>query len=708
MRRFVLVAWGLSACSASPLPPVSITNGQRQTSSATVVDKSGYAYDPGDRSCDGFPRLQVGTMDGTCLGLVLGQTKAAASVPWKMPRTIQQIPGTGDFLVVDMGGWVENRGALYYLRKKNDGTFDVSTLKAGLNMPHALKRGPGNFFYLGETDKVWRFNVDNGKLVGWEPVVTKLPRYKGYMHPLVTLAFDPRNDDMYINSGAPSDHCFVKNHEDYSDCPEDVDAGLAVIFRVPGEQLKTPPPGGITKFQIAAHGLRNSMAMEITPAGLLVQGENSRDFPQLEEPYEEINVVDLAEGRRERHYGWPYCYDFHGVSPEWKFSQNLGDELHRRFTAPVDCSAKEAKGAKTYQPPYILMPPHAAPLHLGYYPARGQLAGLLGGRLLVSWHGYQPTGHRLVAYNVDGRGLPRLSPTVTGRETYSFDVKGACPAQRSFKPDGGLDRFAAYQEVISQWDEVKGVRPKGAPVAFTVAEDGSIYLVEDKNHAVVRLARSDRALPSHCANVGNAVDPRIEMLAWRNVLENNPAAKAGYVALRDQVIAKNCTGCHGGFLEDTIASDGYGQLDFLVKNDFFVPHNTMASKLRQALAGTGEVPLMPPADVTMPDADRAAAVKIAEDWIDSLPAAGVGASFKKTSMKESRKLRAAPSTAAQECGQVNAGDVLYVDPRPEQLRRKDGWSWSKVYMLPGDTRLYKENACAAPADGVYYLGVSKL
>ena len=268
-------------------------------------------------------------------------------------------------------------------------------------MPHALKLGPDGLFYLGETDKVWRFRFENGKVSGWELVVAKLPRYKGYMHPLVELAFDPRNGDLYLNSGAPSDHCFVKNHGDYSDCPEDAEAGLAVIFRVRGDKLRSLPAGGITTFETAARGLRNSMAMAITPGGLLVQGENGRDFPQLEEPFEELNVVKIDE--EARHYGWPYCYDFHAVSPEWKFSQNLGDPLHRRFTAPVDCLEKESTGPKTYQPPYALMPPHVAPLHLGYYPAQGQLTPRLQG---------QTPGElaRLPAHGPPPRGIPRGRP----------------------------------------------------------------------------------------------------------------------------------------------------------------------------------------------------------------------------------------------------------------------------------------------------------
>lgn len=689
-------------------------SGSRDTRSPSgmVVDSSGYAYDPNDRSCDGFPRLQVDTAPGTCLGLVLAQKKAATSEkPWKFPRSLLQVPGTSDFLVTDMGGWAQNRGGLYLLKRAGNGSYDNVLVKAGLNMPHALRLGPGGYFYIGETDKISRFKFFDGKIVGWELVVGPLKKFKGYMHPLVSLVFDPRNNDMFINAGSASDHCVVRDKGDYQDCPEDSDSGFGAIYRVPGSKLEKIPAGGIQQYEVAAKGLRNSMALVIHPSGMLVQGENGRDFPELEEPYEELNAIDLNESLRGKHFGWPYCNDFHSVSPEWKFSQNINDPLRARFTAPVNCANKEAKAAGEYQPPHILFPPHVAPLHLAYYPAEGMLAPLLAGKLMASWHGYQPAGHRLVAYTVDSRGLPVLQPQLTGKETYSFNVKGACPVQKAFKPDGGLDRFAKAEEIIRGWNDVAGVRPKGAPVAFTVAQDGSIWIAEDKNRTIVRLAKSDREVATNCTpSNAPTLDPRIELLAWRAQLEKNPKQKEGYERLRDGVLRKYCASCHGGFKEkNAIADDHYSELDFLMKNDHFViPGDAPSSKIWQALAHTGEVPAMPPADVAFPEGSAGEAlVAPVKPWIESLPSDLISTGVKKTAMKESRKIRSGPGSTFQECGAFSPGDVVYLDPRPQSQVKREGWLWSPVFIIPGDSRLFK-GACPFPADGVHWIATTKL
>jgi hypothetical protein len=255
---------------------------------------------------------------------------------------------------------------------------------------------------------------------------------------------------------------------------------------------------------------------------------------------------------------------------------------------------------------------------------------------------------------------------------------------------------------------VKGLRPKGSPVAFTVADDGSIFLVEDKNRTIVRLAHSERALEMKCGRTEGigTIDPRIELLAWRNALENSPTIKAGYEGVRETVLKKYCASCHGGFVENEIASDGYSQLDYLVKNEMFVAKKSMASKIYQALAHTGEVPAMPPADVPFPDGrEGAALVDSVKTWIDALPA-DLEKSVQKKTMRETRKIRSAAAASGKECGQVSAGDVIYTDPRVESQQKRDGWIWAKVYMLPGDSRLFR-GACAYPVDGVFYMATVK-
>jgi glucose/arabinose dehydrogenase len=686
----------LAACASNPVSEP----GFRGLASARV-DASGYAYDPADRSCDGFPRLQVETAPGTCLGLVLSQARATSGgKAWRMPRALAQIPGTSDFLATDMGGWADNKGALYLLHRNADGSYDNSLLKSGLDMPHEIQFGPGGWFYLGEKTGVSRFHFDGASVRDWQPVVSNLPRFKGYMHPLVAFAFDPRNNDLYVNSGAPSDHCSVQTNGTKSECPEVEESNLAAIYRIPGSAVLHPPAGGSTTWEVAAKGLRNSMAMVVNPSGMLVQGENGRDFTQLDEPYEEMNVLDLNNPNRARHYGWPYCHDFHAVDPEWK-------AINQRHADPVDCASRggSASTGGGYQPPWVLMPPHAAPLHMAYYPNNAALSPLLGGNLLVSWHGYQPTGHRLVAYTVDDKGLPVPQ---SGSATYSFDVKGACPVNKPYQPEGGLDRSASYMEVISGWDEVQGTRPKGAPTGFTIANDGSIWIMEDKNRTVVRLARAGHEGASSCQrNPENTVDPRIELLAWRNFLSTHPDVDHAYEGIRTGIVQKYCVACHGGFQETDIASDRYATLDFLVKNEFFVAGNAMASKLVQALAHTGEVPPMPPGGMPqIPNGPEGTAlVNAAKAWVASL-SPDVEHSFKKVKLVDDLRLKDRPANDGRDCALMGKGDFAYTDPRLSAQVKADGATWQKFYVPPGDSHL-AGGGCAYPVDGVFYATVGQ-
>ncbi|RYZ75994.1 MAG: L-sorbosone dehydrogenase, partial [Proteobacteria bacterium] len=476
------VSFSLIGCES-----ISKFSGERGVAaSGQRLDKSGYSYDPEDRSCDGYPRLKVETAPGTCLGLVLARDRAVDATTKKsfvMPRTIVQIPNSDDFLVVDMGGWKKDNGALYRLSKNSRGEYGVTLLKFPLNNPHGLALGPDGKFYVGEKQTISRFRMKNGKLENWELVVGGLPGREGHMHPLAQFTFDPRNGDLYINAGAPSDHCSAEtegNAKDYRVCADEGGTGMASILRIPAQFLTNPGKKGVSFYEIAARGLRNSMAMAIHSSGVLVQGENSRDFPELDEPYEELNVVDLAETKRGLHYGWPYCYNFHAVSPEWKYKENASSETFKLFRTPVDCSVTNPREIGEYQAPHALIPPHAAPLSALYYQGR-MFDRELGGKLLMTWHGYQPTGHRVVAYDVDATGRPLLKSNKE-KVSFSFDNKDACPTQKPYKPQGGMVQSAVYKELITKWNPVKGVRPKGAPVGMTVASDGSIWIVEDREN----------------------------------------------------------------------------------------------------------------------------------------------------------------------------------------------------------------------------------
>ncbi|XGC80039.1 L-sorbosone dehydrogenase [Bdellovibrio bacteriovorus] len=694
----------LVQCTSNPIknfPALRTTAG-----SNLVLDKSGYLYDPLDTSCDGYPRVQVETLPGTCLGLVLPRDRAldrATDKGFIKPRTIVQIPGSQNFLVVDMGGWAPKNGRLFLLKKSAKGLYEIQLLKAQLETPHGLALGPDKYFYIGERTQISKFQLNKEfQPIDWQLVIGNLVRKEGYMHPLSQFVFDPRNGDLYINSGSPSDHCVVQGTGAYKSCPEDSAQGNGAIYRIPAQLLKKVPSGGIKYFEVAALGLRNSMAMAVSNSGVLVQGENSRDFPELDEPYEEMNVIHL-DGHRGYHYGWPYCYDFHATSPEWLFPENKDLPLHKQFTKPVDCNLRNPSSVGEYQAPWLLMPPHVAPLHMAYYKG-SMFKDLFGDRLVVSWHGYQPAGQRLVAYSVDEKGLPIASESKKS-STYNFNVSGACPVQKTFQPHGGMDRHGEYLEIISKWNEVKGVRPKGAPVGFTEAEDGSLWIVEDReSRTILRLARSQKAnYQESCDARANAVDPQVQLLAWRSIVRSQPALEQGYKEVVSEVIQKNCMGCHGNVQSQDIAQDRFSTLDFLVKNEWVVPKNLEHSKLYGSIARLEGYTPMPPADKPQffGTAEGERLNKIVEKWLNLLPA-NIDSIHSRFTLKEKRNVRQVPGTEGKVCGQLLAGDIISIDARANATVAKDGYTWYRVYMVPSHSRLYK-NECRWPEDGVFYI-----
>lgn len=696
--HLIILTFSLVQCS-------SLTKISRETAATKLVlDKSGYLYDPQDTSCDGFPRVQVETMPGTCLGMVLPRDRAMDNETQKSfikPRTILQIEGSDQFLVVDMGGWSPKNGRLFLLKPSASGKYEIKLIKAGLENPHGLALGPDGFYYIGERTQISKFHFTGGILKDWQIVIGNLPRKEGYMHPLSQFVFDPRNGDLYINSGSPSDHCVVQGTGAYKTCPEEDAQGNGAIYRIPGEQLKKLPPQGLRYYEVAATGLRNSMAMAVSDSGFLIQGENSRDFPELEEPYEEMNVIDLDKGRG-FHYGWPYCYDFHATSPEWLFPENKNLPLHKQFSKPVNCAETNPKAPGDYQAPWLLMPPHVAPLHMAYY--KGSMFGdLFGGKLLVAWHGYQPAGQRLVAYSVDEKGRPLAK----NRESaFMFNQPGSCPTTKAFEPRGGMDRHGSYSEIISKWNEIKGVRPKGAPVAFTEAKDGSLWIVEDReNRTILRLARTQAANYQELCDksVGPLVDPQIVLLAWRSMIKENLILDEGYRKVQSELIQNHCLGCHGNLQAQDIATDRFSNLDFLVKNEWIVPKDLEKSKAYGAIARVEGYTPMPPADKPQiygtPEGERVN--KIVAAWIESIPES-VDESYTRVKITEKRNIRLQPSTTSKACGQLQDGDVVYVDPRPARIVSAEGYKWSRIYLVPSHSRLFK-NACAQPEDGVYYL-----
>jgi hypothetical protein len=475
--------------------------------SAEVMQKSGYSLDS-QVLCDGLPQVDVKTSAGLCVGLLAGKQDGL-----KMPRYAVQSKD-GIIYVTEMGGWAFDRGTVYAiyevedkdsgeLHKKKTVVLNLFPNKK-ITTPGGIIMDPEGRLYVGTPTAVVRFyprdkisgkfNLDPATEIVFDDFAKSIFRQDEYKsaknynllysqhknkHPLLQLVANKDFNEIYVNIGAPSDDCSVgfKTLDENGKCIQaESPLASAAVWKVqlsPDSQRKT------LKAVPFARGLRNSMALAVHPeTGLVIQGENGIDLPSEDLPFEELNV--LNEGA---HYGWPYCHSNGLVAP-----------LFVGKVTPADCAQK-------YTMPKIFMPAHSAPLGLIYY--QSDLLPSLKNKLLVSWHGYQKNGHRIVAYPVNEKGEPTSNQ---------------------------------FEEIVYGWEAQDGLRPRGAPTGLTVLNDGSILVLDDKNGAVLRISKGQPA--QNNPSIGKP-----------NSNKNHEISEANQKAFEPMIpfVQKNCVMCHSQF-----------------------------------------------------------------------------------------------------------------------------------------------------------------
>ena len=232
------------------------------------------------------------------------------------------------------------------------------------------------------------------------------------------------------------------------------------------------------------------------------------------------------------------------------------------------------------------MPPHGAPLGMLYYGA--EKFPELKDRLIVSLHGYRPTGSRVIVYDTDARGLPQVvAPPVR------YNV--SCAASEVFAENGKPIAAAPYVELISGWHRVGGVRPQGAPVGMTVASDGALWLVEDKNRTIIRLDAEPEATAVGALPCGARTPAQIADLAARIIKDADNRRRL--TEIRTQLIERRCIGCHADFdirrgMND--AQKDAAVLRFLLAQDGWIfPGNPQGGRLHDRVWGKGAEKVMP-------------------------------------------------------------------------------------------------------------------
>jgi glucose/arabinose dehydrogenase len=398
---------------------------------AALALLAGTAFAQGAPStCGGFKALAVRTPPGWCVGVV-----ATAADGLRMPRTVlwrARRGETDDLLVVDMGNWEPRRGRLLRIEAPAGGPAKVTELLRGLDRPHGLVPAPGGGVYVAETTRILRLpDAVGGKPAVPETLVDGLPA-EG-RHPIKEIALGP-DGLLAINVGAPSDRC-----EDVKATPVRASgAGLPACPGMDGPRSLASVWTGrldadgrkLVNLAPLAIGLRNSMALAVHASGTVLQAENNIDLADEQRPPEEINRL-VAGG----HYGWPGC---------------VGRQVPVPDAAAADCKQTVA--------PVLLMPAHAAPLHMAFSNldfGLKQAQGRAG--LLVSWHGYRAAGQRLVRYDTRPDGTP----------------------------------YGAPQELIAGWrvpDAHGGTQP-GAPVGWSEDAAGRLWIADDRNRMLLVLQR---------------------------------------------------------------------------------------------------------------------------------------------------------------------------------------------------------------------------
>ena len=142
----------------TPPPSGSFPNKPRiEPTAKMVIEKiAGLAYQKGDTSCMGFPRIWADTEQGMCVGMV--KAIGSKDKTLRKPRALVQIPNTEDFILSDMGGWSRKLGKVVKLKKTNQQYKIIDLGLNRLSLPHTVAIGPNNKIFVGEDHQIFWFN----------------------------------------------------------------------------------------------------------------------------------------------------------------------------------------------------------------------------------------------------------------------------------------------------------------------------------------------------------------------------------------------------------------------------------------------------------------------------------------------------------------------------------------------------------------------
>ncbi len=299
-------------------------------------------------------------------------------------------------------------------------------------------------------DDVLRYTLPEDRLVPRgkpDTVVRGLPG--GNFHSAKAVLVD--GEDLYVTVGSRGNACqeepFGKGAPGLDPCPELEDR--AGLWRFGSDRLRQRFADG----ERFASGLRNTFALARHPGtGGLFAVPHGRDglrwFPDVysaeesaEAPSEEMHWL-----RKDRFYGWPYCFHDPAVGHQVLAPEYGGDgRTVGRCTESTE--------------PVLTFPAHWAPMDMTFYTG-DQFPDDYRGGAFVAFHGSSnrpplpQEGYHVVFVPFDEAGMP------AGYEVFASGFEGAVaqPGQADHRPSG-----------------------------VAVGPDGSLYVVEDQQGRVWRI-----------------------------------------------------------------------------------------------------------------------------------------------------------------------------------------------------------------------------
>lgn len=506
--------------------------------------------------CGGLPRVtSVKAAPGFCLGLL------DSGEGLVKPRYALQIDESR-ILLTDMGGWNPHKGSIYLLTLKN-GAWSRTLLLSLKNTPTDKKCilngtqqviiGPGQLVYVTSTECVATLDPKSKDLAQSLKIrLSNLPT--DGLHAAKIIVFDAEGN-MYMNVGSRTDNC---ENETSEICQETRGFDGRGVIR------KYRPLGNgdyDSQHTIFAEGQRNSLGLHWDEKSQsLWTVENARDYINRvdtrlngeEHPSDEFNII-----RERAVLDWPYCYDAGVASPEFPYT---------------DCTQ--------YQKPFLLFPAHSAPLSLLMYTGK-LFPPWYQNRLLISFHGYESYGHRIVTY----------------------------------KRDNDLQPVGEPLSVVYDWDR-KPSQKVGSPAGITQALDGSVLIVEDNSQKVLKLFYNEKdgnGSPVAELKVGTAKrnDDELQKEFLRAQKKRQDAFTLKlkqqdvplFTQIQDKVLNQNCTICHGGM--------NYPGMQILMYDDIG-NYKKLKDHLLARVKGDG-VPQMPPSG--LPEKTKAELIQLIEKWV---------------------------------------------------------------------------------------------